>query len=472
MVFDALHSGQTNVATLLSATKIFWVIWIPLGGLIYFVTIYLIGGLKKEDIISSKKIDECEKAIQGYEIEIKNIQNKVNDVENIISQLREQKIKESNEQKRIQEDLSKLNKKLQSLQKKLNELIKNKEREHQIESLKNEIKTKENQVKELSNKIATINSQLEEEKEKRSNKEIEINNLLKEKEISWKKQKEYQTTLNGLNSSLALENSKLNNYESKKLMVMEQIETLYHRSKDFGPLPAITSDLTENDLQSQISEATKKKKALEPVNLKAIEQYDIVKERFDEIDMRRQTIQRERKSILDAIEKIELEKTRTFMKAYHEINRSFSQIFQKLSPGGSAKMILDRPDKPFEGGISIEARPRGKRISSLEILSGGEKTLVALSFIFAVQEFYPAPFYIMDEIDAALDGPNVHKVSMVIKEFSEQAQFLVISHREENIVNADRIYGVTMQQSGITDIFSVDLEEEAKRLLELPDVKT
>jgi chromosome segregation protein len=134
-------------------------------------------------------------------------------------------------------------------------------------------------------------------------------------------------------------------------------------------------------------------------------------------------------------------------------------------------MILDRPDKPFEGGISIEARPRGKKISSLEILSGGEKTLVALSFIFAVQEFYPAPFYVLDEIDAALDGPNVHRTSVVIQEFSKQAQFMVISHREENIVNADRIYGVSMQQSGITDIFSVDLEEEAKRILELEDIE-
>jgi chromosome segregation protein len=200
--------------------------------------------------------------------------------------------------------------------------------------------------------------------------------------------------------------------------------------------------------------------------LKAIDLYDVVKERFDEIDMRRQTIQRERKAILDSIDKIELEKTSTFMKAYHEINREFSSIFQKLSPGGSAKMILDRPDKPFEGGISIEARPRGKKVSSIEVLSGGEKTLVALSFIFAVQEFYPAPFYVLDEIDAALDGPNVHRVSKTIQEFAEQAQFLVISHREENIVNADRIYGVSMQKSGITDIFSVDLEEEAKRLIE------
>src|SRR5271157_841679 len=226
--------------------------------------------------------------------------------------------------------------------------------------------------------------------------------------------------------------------------------------------------MDEATLQATIQQASEGKKKLEPVNLKAIEQFEEVKERFDEIDMRRQALQRERKAILDSIERIELEKTRTFMKAYHEINRHFAAIFQKLSPGGSAKMLLERPDKPFEGGVAIEARPRGKKISSLEILSGGEKTLVALSFIFAVQNFMPSPFYVMDEIDAALDGPNVHRVSMLIREFASNSQFLVISHREENIVNADRIYGISMQD-GITDIFSVNMEEEAKRIDEEPD---
>ncbi|MHA1110727.1 MAG: hypothetical protein ACTSRE_06465 [Promethearchaeota archaeon] len=97
------------------------------------------------------------------------------------------------------------------------------------------------------------------------------------------------------------------------------------------------------------------------------------------------------------------------------------------------------------------------------MLSGGEKTLVALSFIFAVQTQFPAPFYVMDEIDAALDGPNVHRVSTVIKEFADQSQFLVISHREENIMNSEMIYGVS-QTDGLTSIFSVDLGREKKRM--------
>ncbi|MCK4380520.1 MAG: hypothetical protein KAW51_05220, partial [Candidatus Lokiarchaeota archaeon] len=427
--------------------------------------------IKKENTDANNKIEICLNDIEGLNSKVEEIQKNVDQRQQVIDSLRDEKTEELESQKAAQKKLNKLNKDLQKSQGKLNELNKNKEREQKIVGLGQDIKDTEEQVESISKELVSFKENLDNENMKKDEKQKEIDKYTQEKDESWKKQKEYQKILTDLKSDLSMENSKINNFESKKIMCTDQIETLFQRSKEYGSLPPVTEDLSEAELQSDIMESTKKKKTLEPVNLKAIEQYDTVKERFDEIDMRRQTIQRERKSILDAIDKIELEKTRTFMKSYHEINREFSRIFQKLSPGGSAKMILDRPDKPFEGGISIEARPRGKKISSLEILSGGEKTLVALSFIFAVQEFYPAPFYVMDEIDAALDGPNVHRVSMVIKEFASQAQFMVISHREENIVNSDRIYGVTMQQSGITDIFSVDLEEEAKRLLELEDIE-
>ncbi|UCD01359.1 MAG: chromosome segregation protein SMC [Promethearchaeota archaeon] len=427
--------------------------------------------IKKENSEADNKIKTCSNEIEGLNSQIEEIQKNVDQKQEIINSLRKEKTEELESQKAAQKKLNRLNKDLQKAQGKLNELNKNKEREQKIIDLYGDIKDTNKQIESITTELSSFKEDLNKEDVKKNEKQKEIDKLTQEKDDSWKKQKQYQKIITDLKSDLSMENSKINNYESKKIMCTDQIETLFQRSKEYGSLPTVTAELSETGLQSDIVESTKKKKALEPVNLKAIEQYDAVKERFDEIDMRRQTIQRERKSILDAIDKIELEKTRTFMKAYHEINREFSRIFQKLSPGGSAKMILDRPDKPFEGGISIEARPRGKKISSLEILSGGEKTLVALSFIFAVQEFYPAPFYVMDEIDAALDGPNVHRVSMVIKEFASQAQFMVISHREENIVNSDRIYGVSMQQSGITDIFSVDLEEEAKRLLELEDIE-
>ena len=435
-------------------------------------TINTIEDITNENVEAKDNIEISLKQINEFNSQVDEIQTKVNQAQKIVDSLRNEKIKELESQKSAQKELNKINKDLQKHQKKLNELNKNKEREQKIVELNQEIVETEKQIRSVLKELESFRGELDSESVKKDAKQDEIDRLAKEKDNSWKKQKQHQKMISDFKSDLSMENSKKNNFESKKIICADQIETYFQRSKEYGSLPPVTEDLSEGELQSDIVEATNNKKVLEPVNLKAIEQYDAVKERFDEIDMRRQTIQRERKSILDAIDKIELEKTRTFMKSYHEINREFSRVFQKLSPGGSAKMILDRPDKPFEGGISIEARPRGKKISSLEILSGGEKTLVALSFIFAVQEFYPAPFYVMDEIDAALDGPNVHRTSVVIREFSQQAQFLVISHREENIVNSDRIYGVSMQQSGITDIFSVDLEEEAKRLLELEEIES
>jgi len=425
--------------------------------------------LNNENTEANSKIAENNKQIEEFTASQEEIQKKVDEEQTKINELKTEKDKEYTNQKEIQKEINSLNKDIQTKQKHLNELNQNKERELQINSIAEEIVNSTQLIEQIEETIEEINGKLEEENEKKVEKQNEIDDLVLKKDESWKKQKEMQDIISSLKADLSMENSKLNNLESKKIMTTDQIETLYERSKEYGALPPVTEELSEEGLQTEIIETQNAKKKLEPVNLKAIEQYDVVKERFDEIDMRRQTIQRERKAILDSIDKIELEKTRNFMKAYHEINRQFSSVFQKLSPGGSAKMILERPDKPFEGGIDIEARPRGKKISSLEILSGGEKTLVALSFIFAVQEFYPAPFYVMDEIDAALDGPNVHRVSMLIKDLAQQAQFLVISHREENIVNAERIYGVSMQQGGITDIFSVDLEKVAKETLALEE---
>jgi chromosome segregation protein len=338
-----------------------------------------------------------------------------------------------------------------------------KSREVEIQQTLDEIDEIDVSIGEIDTEIQELYQKVSEKEEERSGKIEEISKITAERDDSWEKQKQLRDELSEITAQLSKETANLETSKNIQAGITDKIEELFEQSKEYGSIPPVPAKETVASLTDKITKTKNEKTALEPVNLKAIEQYDEVRERFDEIDMRRQTLQRERKAILDAIERIELEKTRTFMKAYHEINRHFSATFQKLSPGGSAKMILERPDKPFEGGIQIEARPRGKKISSLDILSGGEKTLVALSFIFAVQTQFPAPFYVMDEIDAALDGPNVHRVSNVIKEFADQSQFLVISHREENIMNSEMIYGVS-QTDGLTSIFSVDLTREKKRM--------
>lgn len=161
--------------------------------------------------------------------------------------------------------------------------------------------------------------------------------------------------------------------------------------------------------------------------------------------------QRQRNATLENIEQADLERTRLFIHTYHEINRRFASIFQKLSPGGSAKMLLERPDKPLEGGVAIEARPRRRKIASLAELSNTEKILVPISFYFATVAYMPSPFFIMDAFDDQLDDVDARRISAVIKELSASHQFLVISCNEVHLLFSDRSYRVSMHQ-GITNL--------------------
>jgi chromosome segregation protein len=418
--------------------------------------------LTKENEESAEKIEVNKTTIEELNTQVKKHEEEIAEKNKEIEKIQAERKDLEQQEKELRNNNKESNVEKHSLEKKLDKQQQMKARALEIIGLEKEIEQTNDLITEIEDKIAQLSETISATEAERSEKLEQIADLQSQKSQSWEKEKTLRDELGDINAENSKQSAKMNNLESRKIVIEERIDELFEKSKDYGTLPPVTDDLSEPGLNQAINKATNEKKALEPVNLKSIEEYDVVKERWDEIDMRRQTLQRERKAILDSIDRIELEKTRNFMKAYHEINRVFSSVFQKLSPGGSAKMILENPAHPFEGGITIEARPRGKKISSLNILSGGEKTLVALSFIFAVQNFYPAPFYIMDEIDAALDGPNVYRTSMVIKEYADQSQFLVISHREENITNAERIYGVAMND-GITDIFTVDLEEEKQR---------
>ncbi|MBN2150188.1 MAG: chromosome segregation protein SMC [Candidatus Lokiarchaeota archaeon] len=407
---------------------------------------------------SNATIKNNDEKIKVLDEEIKKIEASKVEKEKDIQNLKRQKDDVLQEQKDLRTRLDEENKEQQNGQRRQAALSAMIQREKEIGEIDGEMDKINVQLKDGDKKIAELGNSIKGIEEKKSDVVAEISSLNAKKQSVWERQKELQDELSKLNTTLGTNTNKLSNFENRKNEITVRIEEFFEQSKQFGALPEVLEGWTDTGIKADIAQAGEEKKALEPVNLKSIEQYDAVKNRFDDIDLRRQSLQRERKAILENIERIELEKTRQFMRAFNEINLHFSEVFTKLSPGGISKMILENPAKPFEGGIVIEARPRGKKITSIESLSGGEKTLVALSFIFAVEHFQPSPFYVMDEIDAALDGPNVHRVSMVIKEFATSSQFIVISHREENIVNADKIYGVSMKDS-ITDVFSIKMEE-------------
>ena len=193
------------------------------------------------------------------------------------------------------------------------------------------------------------------------------------------------------------------------------------------------------------------------VNFKAIEQYESFAVEFEEYKKRYEKILEEKKAVLDMIEQIEQKRKEVFYRALQEVGKKFGGMFNKMT-GGQAALSLEDPSN-LESGLIIQATPAGKRLLNIDLMSGGEKSLTALAFLFAVQEYRPAPFYILDEIDAALDKENSLKVASLIKDLSREAQFVVITHNEMTIKQGDRVYGVTME-GGESKIIGLELPKE------------
>lgn len=193
---------------------------------------------------------------------------------------------------------------------------------------------------------------------------------------------------------------------------------------------------------------------LEPVNMLAIEEYDRVDKRNIMLQDRRNTLHREREAIIDRLDRYDQMKKESFLSSFNEINKNFKSIFRELSRG-EGELILENPDEPLTAGMTIKARPSGKPFHRLEAMSGGEKSLTALSFIFAIQMFRPAPFYAMDEIDMFLDGVNVERVAKLIKRISKEAQFIVVSLRKPMIQQSKYTLGVTMQENNISSVTGI-----------------
>lgn len=220
---------------------------------------------------------------------------------------------------------------------------------------------------------------------------------------------------------------------------------------------------SEEALKRTIRGCEEKIDSLGAVNLRAIEDYDVRKEEYElmmkQVDMLNKQIDELDKLTEDLTSK----KKGLFMESYNQVNENFQKIYAELSGGGQGFMKLEDEDDPFNGGLLINAKPRNGKLLRLEALSGGEKSLTALSFIFAIQEYQPSPFYVLDEVDMFLDAVNSEMVAKRVKESSRKAQFIQVSLRKVTLTMADHLIGVTRPPSGISKIImQPDLNEVSK----------
>ena len=249
---------------------------------------------------------------------------------------------------------------------------------------------------------------------------------------------------------------KINSSSIDRAKIVAEIEGL---QKEFEPFKdeKIRRNINNEEIIKEISEFEKLIKDLGNINLKALEIYERVEEEYGKILQKNNKLEEEKNDVLNMINEIESQKTETFLETFNVISKDFKGNFSQLTTKGEAILELENKEEPLKEGVDIKVRIVGNKFLDIRSLSGGEKTLAALSFIFAIQEHNPASFYFLDEVDAALDKRNSEKLSKLIKKYSKNAQYIIISHNDNLITEADHIYGISMQEDGKSKVVSLKL---------------
>ncbi|MBR5900315.1 MAG: chromosome segregation protein SMC [Clostridia bacterium] len=215
--------------------------------------------------------------------------------------------------------------------------------------------------------------------------------------------------------------------------------------------------------EQEINRIRRKRSSLGAINAAAIEDCKVLKERYEEMLTQKEDLEKAEKDLKEAIDKIKSEMLTQFDEGFNKINANFQKIFKELFGGGNAMLEMDYTDVEdrLEAGVEIIAQPPGKKLQKLSLLSGGEKALTAIAILFAILKLRPMPFCVLDEIEAALDEANVDRFARYLQKFSQETQFIVITHRKPTMELADSLFGVTMQEKGVSKMVSVKLSDVA-----------
>lgn len=323
------------------------------------------------------------------------------------------------------------------------------ETQNRIKSLNAEIIAIENEQKALYNKIEEINAQ----KDKLEKRSAEIRSFERDK-----------------NAERETSGRELARLEERKINLQKQYDDII--SKLWEEYELTKREAEENAIEiedsskanKRLSELKQKIKGLGNVNVSAIEEYKEVSERYDFMSKQVNDVEKSKKEIERLINELTKQMKEVFVESFDRINKNFTYTFKELFGGGTASLSLSDPENILTSGIDILVHPPGKIVVHLDALSGGEKALVAIALYFAIMKVRPAPFCVMDEIEAALDDVNVYRFASYLRRLTDNTQFILITHRRGTMEEADVLYGVTMQDEGISKLLELRSTEVAEKL--------
>ena len=473
---------------------------------------------ENEEIIT--KINEKNEEMQKAEISFAQEKERLNGIEQEIKRLEENKEKNLTSIKNLEQDMKnsigkkqeleemilEITKKIESLSIEINEFQElNKDDQKYIDDLNLDITNLKISVSSFDESSMSI-----EEMVNRINKDIENNkNLILSKKEQIEKSKLQNEELNSTileleeqinkikqeveNSSSKSESLKISRQEKNLALTMkekeieEQFQTIQNIKEQLVKVDIkITSgeqditdtinelwneyEITPNNVkdykkpenvqatQRKVNDLHKQIKDLGDVNVSSIEEYKKTKERYETMGEQRLDLESTMAKLRDIISDMTATMKKQFREKFDLINKNFNEVFRELFGGGKAELILEDEENILECGIEIKAQPTGKILKHMSLLSGGERALTAIAILFAILKINPAPFCILDEIEAALDDVNVYRFADFLKKFSSKTQFLVITHRKGTMEAANTVYGITMEENGISKLLSIDLK--------------
>ncbi len=332
----------------------------------------------------------------------------------------------------------------------------------QVAEIDKKVEAQNKAIVEYKEKIEELSVSLEALKKIESDMESGIEDLKVQKDELVEKRYKLDSVIQKAQSNIETKEGVIASQKALVLQTEANIQALQAEVEQIKievpePIPS------EESLKRTIRSCEEKMEAIGNVNLRAIEEYDERKKEFELLLEQVKTLNKQIAELDKLTDDLTSKKKGLFMEAYNSVNENFKAIYAQLSGGGEGFMMLDNEEDPFSGGLQINAKPRNGKLLRLEALSGGEKSLTALSFIFAIQEYQPSPFYVLDEVDMFLDAVNSEMVAKRVKESSAKAQFIQVSLRKVTLTLADHLIGVTRPPTGISRvIMQPDIEEVSK----------
>jgi len=444
-------------------------------------------------------VTEWTNRLKEYADSVKQSETGISFIQKDLKELEDSLAKKDDSRRKIDEEIAGLLDKRKAMKdafdkpeaKELNEKIKQKQ--FDIQNLKDQksdfeikIKTANGEIervlihnrKELEKLVTELdkeNGAIDKEIETTSNKRNDLIKLLKETEA---KEREMASSVTGLfrqqetlNRKTREISEKIGEINRKADRVKEEmneknidktkLEIRYNELKrewqKYKDIPLLEESAVA--LTDKVNEVEKQLTNLGNVNLKAIDMYNKISKEVNDIREKSKKLEEERESIMNLIAEIEKKKMIAFTQTFNALNEYFKQYFKEFYPeeGSFAAMKLENQEEPLDSGLILEAKPLGKPLKSIDLLSGGEKSVTALAFLFAIQAYNPSPFYVLDEVDAALDRENSERVARMLKKFSKELQFIIITHNAAMTKNSDQIIGVHMSKDG-SSLIEVDLK--------------